>query len=239
MTERKDALNFPERLLLICGILASLLYVATDILAAMQYPGYSYTSQSISQLLAIGAPTRAFIVVPMAVYNVLMLAFAIGVWGSAGQKGGLRVTGMLLGAYAIASAAGLFLTPLHLGEAAEPSATAAIVHIIATGVLVLSMLLYMGFGAAAHGKGFRLYTIATILIMLVFVALTSLLASHMNAQLATPWMGVTERVNVYASMLWVLVFAVVRLRALGQELQGSINPGRERATPADEKGRAA
>jgi len=43
-----------RKLLLICGILSSLLYVGTDILAAMLYEGYSYTSQSISELGAIG-----------------------------------------------------------------------------------------------------------------------------------------------------------------------------------------
>jgi hypothetical protein len=32
---------------------------------------------------------------------------------------------------------------------------------------------------------------------------------------ATPWMGVFERVSVYAPMLWVLVLAVVLLRARG------------------------
>jgi hypothetical protein len=46
-----------RKVLLVCGILSSLLYVATDILGAMRFEGYSYTSQSISELMAVGAPS--------------------------------------------------------------------------------------------------------------------------------------------------------------------------------------
>ena len=51
-----------RKVLLICGILASLIYVGSDILAAMRWEGYSYTAQSVSELRAIGAPTRSFLV---------------------------------------------------------------------------------------------------------------------------------------------------------------------------------
>jgi hypothetical protein len=49
--------------LLVCGVLSSLLYVAMTIFVAMQWEGYSSTSQTISEL-SIGAPTRSFWVVP-------------------------------------------------------------------------------------------------------------------------------------------------------------------------------
>src|SRR5579859_6029221 len=84
------------RVLLICGILSSLLRVATDILAAMWYPGYSYIDQSMSQLAVIGAPTRTFQVDLLAVCGALVIAFGIGGWGSASQMRSLHVTGILL-----------------------------------------------------------------------------------------------------------------------------------------------
>lgn len=46
------------KVLLICGIVSSVLYVSTNILAGMLWEGYSFTSQVISELSAIGAPTR-------------------------------------------------------------------------------------------------------------------------------------------------------------------------------------
>ena len=66
-------------ILLLCGVLSSLLYVGADLLATMRYPGYSYTDQMFSELLALGAPTRPFMIAPMTVYNALVIAFAVGV----------------------------------------------------------------------------------------------------------------------------------------------------------------
>lgn len=60
-----------RKILLVCGILSSLLYVSGDIVAAMSWHSYSYTSQSISELLAIGSPTRRFLaLIP---YNPLVI----------------------------------------------------------------------------------------------------------------------------------------------------------------------
>ena len=48
--------------LLACGVLASLLYVATDLLAAIRYPDYhGFRDQMISELMATGAPTERLV----------------------------------------------------------------------------------------------------------------------------------------------------------------------------------
>ena len=41
-----------QRFLLACGVASSVLYVGTDIAAAIRYQGYSYTSQAVSELMA-------------------------------------------------------------------------------------------------------------------------------------------------------------------------------------------
>ena len=51
------------KMLLVCGILSSLLYVAMNVIVPMQWPGYSSASRVISELSAIGAPTRSLWVV--------------------------------------------------------------------------------------------------------------------------------------------------------------------------------
>ena len=43
-----------RKVLLICGILASLLYVGTDMLAAMLYHGYTYTDRTAYHALSLG-----------------------------------------------------------------------------------------------------------------------------------------------------------------------------------------
>ena len=218
--QRENTMTKLERFLLICGILSSLLRVATDILAAMWYPGYSYINQTMSQLAAIEAPTRPFQVALLAVCSALVIAFGIGVWGSAGRKRSLRVTGILL---AIFGALGLVELPFSQTAMQLSGGLAAnTMHIIVTGVAILLITLYIGFGAAAHGKAFRLYSIATILILLVFGALAGMQVPRADAQFSAPWMGVTERVSYYSYLLWILVFAVVRLRVLGKEFQDHI-----------------
>src|SRR5690606_35960221 len=46
-------------LLLLAGVLASVVYIAADMLCGFRYPGYSFTDQVISALAAIGALTAA------------------------------------------------------------------------------------------------------------------------------------------------------------------------------------
>ena len=86
-------------------------------------------------------------------------------------------------------------------------------HIILTVVTVFSWMLILGFGATAFGKRFRLYSIGTLLTVLVFGALTAPQGAALAAGQPTPWLGLTERINIYSFMLWAAVLAVVLLRA--------------------------
>jgi hypothetical protein len=210
-----------RKVFLVCGILSSLLYVGIDILAAMQWEGYSYTSQAFSELTAIEAPTRPLLVFGNAIpYSLLVMAFAVGVWASAGRKRALRIVAGLLVAYTVAGFIGGVVFPMHSRGQTTMTLTDTM-HIVATIAGVLSMLLFIGFGAAAFGKWFRLYSIGTILLLVLGGTLAGLDASRMAAGLPTPWMGVTERINIYGSMLWVLVLAIVLLRA--EKGQGPID----------------
>jgi hypothetical protein len=78
---------------------------------------------------------------------------------------------------------------------------------------VLLMLLAMGFGAAAFGNRFRLYSIATMVILFACGALTVPDAANIQANLPTPWVGVWERINIGVFLLWVIVLATTLLSA--------------------------
>lgn len=69
-------------LLLGCGFLSSLLYATTDLLGGLRDEGYSFTSQAISELMAVGAPSESF-VDPVIVFGALSAPF--GVRLAAGQ----------------------------------------------------------------------------------------------------------------------------------------------------------
>jgi len=200
-----------RKVLLICGVLASLLYVGTDILAAMRWEGYSYIDQTVSELRAIGAPTRPFLLPVLILYALLELAFGWGVRGAAGQKRALRIAGTLLIVLGVIDLAAP-LTPMHL-RGSESTLTDTM-HVILTAVTVFLILLIIGFGgAAAEGRLFRLYSIATMVLLFLCGAWAFMDAPRIAANLPTPWVGIRERINIYGYMLWMLVLAIALLRS--------------------------
>lgn len=198
-----------QRGLLACGVLSSLLYAAMLVFVPMRWPGYSSAAQSVSELSAIGAPTRSLWVPFGALYTVLVAAFGLGVLRVARGNRALRVTGTILIAY---GSLGLLWPPMHL-RGIQPTLTDTL-HIAFAIATVLLMLLAITFGAVALGKGFRLYSIATMVVFALFGTLTFRDAPRIAANLPTPWMGIWERVNIGAFLLWVSVLAVVLLRRL-------------------------
>ena len=202
--------------LLACGVLASLVYGATDLLAAARWDGYSYTAQTISETFAIGAPTRPLVLLRGVGYSVLVIAFGMGVWSSAGDKRRLRVVGALLIGIALVDLVALFVAPMHL-RGAERTLTDTM-HIVLASVDVLFILLIVGSGASAFGKRFRRYSVATLLVVVVFGTLAGLDGPRIAANLPTPWVGVTERISVFSYMLWLTALAIGLLRAQGPPL---------------------
>jgi hypothetical protein len=201
-----------RRALLVCGILSSLLYAAMTAFIPMQWPSYSSASQTISELSAIGAPTRPLWVVLAIPYTLLVAAFGWGVWRSAVGNRALRAAGAWLLAQGVI---GVAWPPMHQREvlASGGGTLTDTMHIVFAMVTVLLMLLAMGFAGAALGSRFRRYTLASIGLLVVFGTLTGIDAPRLQANLPTPWVGVWERLNIGAFMLWVAVLATTLLRA--------------------------
>ena len=200
-----------RQVLLVCGVLSSLLYVATDLLGGMRYEGYSFTSRAVSELMATGAPSEAFVDPLFITYGVLALAFGVGVFREgAGRGRALRITGALLIGYAAIGLAGPTLFEMQQRGAGSSASDAP--HIVLTGALVVLLLLAIGFGAFALGKRFRIYSFGTLLTLTVFGALAGAYGARLATGQPTPGLGIVERINIYASLLWVAVLAIALLR---------------------------
>ncbi len=207
MTERM------KKSLLICGIASSLLYIAMNIFIPFLYDGYSSVSLTVSELSAIGTPTRTLWVWIGNIYTLLFIAFAWGILRSGIQNKYLRITGYFLLAYGIVSAFWPFF-PMHqrIALAAGEKSISDTMHIALASVTVTLMIMSMGFGAAAFGKSFRLYTTVTILTLLVFGILTAMDAPDVERNLPTPYAGLWERINIGVFLLWIIVLARVVLK---------------------------
>ena len=196
-----------RKILLACGLLSSLWYVFINIYVPTQYEGYSQLTLTVSELSAIGAPTRKLWITLVAFYPILFAAFGVGVLQSAGNNRPLRVVGVLIIVYCIFN---VYWPPMHQ-RGQVPTLTDTL-HIVWASVTVLFMMVMMGFGAASFGKAFRIFTIVSIAFHVVFGILTSLEAPNIPTNGPTPTIGLWERINIGVFMLWVAVLSIVIAR---------------------------
>jgi hypothetical protein len=200
--------------LLVCGILSSLVYAAADIMGGLSYAGYSFAVHTVSELSAIGAPTRPLMIPMFLAFGLLVAAFGFGIRRTADGKRALRVAGLLVIVYGVVCMMGP-LTPMHRREviAAGGATLSDTLHITMTFVDVALIIAIIVFASTAFGRRFRIYSAVTVLLMIVFGTMTGLAAPRLEQNLPTPTAGLTERINIYGFLVWFAVLAVALLRA--------------------------
>jgi hypothetical protein len=135
---------------------------------------------------------------------------------------------MLVGYAAFGFIAGT-ITPMTTREAMEAGEDTLrnAFHGPLTLVSDLFLMIGMGFAAELLGRRFRYSSYATIVTLLVAGLVTSQQIPQMTANEPTPWMGLEERINIYATMIWLAVLATGLLRghsakALGQLVKAPV-----------------
>ena len=83
-----------------------------------------------------------------------------------------------------------------------------------TAVTIVLILSEIGISALAFGWRFRLYAVASIVIVVVFGALTAGQASTLAAGGLTPWMGLFERISIAPWLLWMTVLDFILTTAI-------------------------
>lgn len=194
----------PTALLLMAAFVAVGLYGIGDLVSGLLYDGYSYRDQAISELTAFGSPVRPLMVAVILVHGLLVLAFGVGVYRAADQRS-LRWIGLLL------ITAGLIGFPTHTVFAMSSRWMEGgfndTMHIILSGVFSLLVFAAMILAAIAHSGWFRIYSIATLVVVVSFGG-ASAFAMRGIAINVTPWAGGFERINAYAYFAWLVVLAL-------------------------------
>jgi len=202
-----------RKTLLACGILSSIFYVAMVVLSGSRWDGYSWMSQTISEISAIGAPTRQPWVIAGALYTILITVFGWGVYKSAESSVNLRRAGEVIIMYGLL---GLLwpLAPMHTREvlAAGGGTASDIMHLVLASVTVGLMLIAMLLATTSFDRRFRWFSVASLVVLCLFGALTFLDAPRLSENLPTPWLGLWERINVGVFLLWVAALAVALLK---------------------------
>ena len=196
-----------ERSLLVCGILSSLWYFAVNIYVPLHYEGYNHKTFTVSELSAIDSPTRLLWVLIVLLYPLLFVSLGWGILKLANKNFPLRIMGSLIIVYSFFN---MYWPPMHMrGNEATFTDT---LHIVWSFITVLLMMIIMGFGAASFGKQFRIFTIVSMLVLVLFGALTSTEAPNIATNGPTPMIGIWERINIGVFMVWVIVLAIELLK---------------------------
>lgn len=199
--------------LLACGILYALLYpIVNDVIAATMYDGYSRVSQAVSELSAVGAPSRAFLTAAGPLFSLLLIAFGVGIWRSAEGRRSIRIAGALVVAHGAMSFLWLFAPMSDRDVIAAGGATSAdSMHLVLSAATGLFVAAYVATLAVGFGWLFRVYSVLTIATALVF-GMLSAQVDRVEAGEPTPYMGLLERMGIGAWLLWLAVAAIVLLR---------------------------
>ena len=159
-------------------------------------------SNSISELQLTGTPTKSLLD-PWEgwVYSALSFAFGVGIWLSAQGSRSLRVVGALMILPAAASPLWLLFGEANLAA-----------HLALAVMGIGGWLGAMGFGAAALGKRFRIYSLVSLGLVVGFFALGFSYVPEANAGQPTPFLGLFERIGFSAYFVWLTVLAAALWR---------------------------
>ena len=197
--------------LVLCGVLSSLIYILGDIAASNIYEGYHYTSQAVSDLGAIGSPTRPIVFVIFCIYNTLVLLFGLGLIATKKQKSVTMLTGIMFVIYAIIGQLTFMYGPMNIQEAI--GAETNIEYLILAYTNILPMLFVIAVGCVTiRQKNFKLYSALTIAILILFGAWMTSDLLVISTGLPIPWYGIKERINIYGFMIWVFIFSLLYIK---------------------------
>jgi len=200
--------------LLWAGLAAAIWYAAVVLIGALATPGYSHIGDHVSTLYQSGAPNGPWIATLFAVYNVLVLAFGVGVVRLASESGAARwrlgqAGGVALVLTAIAGGMDAVFRQDPIGS---PVTTAGMLHIAFAGVASLLTILAIALVAAwalarPALRRFGWYSVATLVVIAVFGPVTAVATAGL-----WPTMGLLERIPIFGFVQWAAIASIVLAR---------------------------
>lgn len=191
-----------------CGILAAILFIATDLLAGTFWRNYNFISQSISELSAVGSPTRQFVLISNLICDLLLIIFSYGIYREAEKYLTLKITAVFIFGNALLTAISTIFFPMRLGEIPTPNSVNVLIMMSAMFCFVLAIL----FGVVAFKNEFRFYSIGTLLAYAILTLLGIFVIPRINPAYPMVRTGIQERVMVMGYLLWLLILSIKFLR---------------------------
>ncbi len=201
-----------KKLLYFGGIFAPIVFLLNDIIGSIITPGFSPIIDAVSELTQAGSENAYLLSSLFLIAAIMLIVFGIGIvthykygYSKLLFFGGIFIT--ILGIFSALSGTVFPMDPFN-GDATF----AGNMHIILTGLNIILIVLAIpmigiGFYREKQWKSFRLYSIITVLIMVIFGASTSVLMMN-NIEL----LGLFERITIYSYQLWIFVLAILFIK---------------------------
>jgi len=194
------------------GISAPIFYVVPMIIGGLLRPGYNHLYNSVSDLLATGAPNKKILVPFFTVYPVLLSVFGFGIFSelSSQQTPIDSLTG-LIGFIFIGASVGILgiltMTIFPQDEQGTPMTKPGLMHLVLVGIQAVSAMaaiILIGLWFNRNGEtGYFVYSMITF-ILLVSTGILSMIGGVKKSR----FMGLYERLNVVSILQWIIVIGI-------------------------------
>lgn len=192
------------RVFCLAGILGAVFYLLHDIVGAMNYPGYNWMAQAVSDLTATDAPSFAVARGLSSVYGILscvccLFVCVLAVNGNKPLKWGIGLFTLM----EFISAVGYSLFPLS-GAGYDGSVQSFLhVYVVTTAVVLLSIVSLILIAVGAFKSRKRLLGICAIA---AFIAM--FIGAVGSANVPKEYFGVVERFSTYSAVVFTAVLGV-------------------------------
>ena len=194
------------------GIIAPLFYIIPTIVGGLLRPGYSHLSNSVSDLLAPGAPNRIHLMIPFTVYPIFLSVFGFGLFAILRSKPPpLNSQTGLIGFILIGASMGILgiltMTIFPQDPHGTPMTTPGLMHLILVAIQAISAMaaiLLIGFWFRSNGfSGYFIYSIVSFVVLLI-TGIISIIGVTQGSQ----FIGLFQRLNVGAIIQWLIVIGI-------------------------------
>jgi hypothetical membrane protein len=203
-----------NKVLMLCGILAPVVYVLTVILGGVIRPGYSHVAQAVSDLIATGAPNKSLLDPLFVLYNLLTIAFGLGLflYVQNNNQNHRKVVGALGALVLVAEGLFGFITlffPEDAGGMSAAITSTGTLHIVFAGLSSLTTMLailLMGFWFRNNQRlrGYSLYSFLSVATVFLSGGLAAISVANQS-----PVAGLVERITIGGFLQWLFVIAAM------------------------------
>ncbi|MCP4098689.1 MAG: DUF998 domain-containing protein [Planctomycetaceae bacterium] len=192
------------------GIAAPFIFTCVAFIGGLLYPGYSHTSQAISELSANGASNQRWLLVAFALTELQKIVFGVGFYSAVWDMG-RALKGSALSMIAI-GVIGLGFAKFPMDQIGTPVTFDGQMHIAIVSISAVLATIAI----TLSGVGWRFVPGGKALVRWSFSMLAIMVASGMLSGLAIaiewPRVGIWQRVNIAAFSIWQIATAIYLLR---------------------------